>query len=183
MNELHTAEPPPQPQPPERRVKSVNFPDAALLDFANQRAEGLYGGNFSAYMIALVERDRALGESRRFLHDLEAGILEVIRPLGGRASAEGETFDFEIPRLGVIIVARSRFPRERHLEYQLLSAMQKIAVTSPNTRIVVVYPADIPEPEKDRFKQFEAAGIEGLRVGDLEATGLMLGEIAQGADE
>ena len=167
MNDLPAADSP--EKAPERRVKSVNFADAALLDFANQRADSLYGGNFSAYMIALVERDRALGESRRFLHDLEAGILAIIEPHGGRVSAEGEAFDFEIPRLGVVIVARSRFPRERHLEYQLLSAMQRIAITSPETRILVTYPTDIPEPEKERFKQFEAAGIESLQVCDVDS--------------
>jgi len=155
-------------KPPERRVKSVNFLDATLLKFANQRAEHLYGGNFSAYVIALVERDRALGESRRFLHDLEAAIIDVIKPHGGRPATEGEPYDFEIPRLRMVIVARSRFPRERHLEYQLLSAMQKLAVTSPETRIVIVHPADLTEPEKERFRLLETAGIEKMCVIDLE---------------
>lgn len=115
-------------------------------------------------MIALIERDRSLGDSRRALHDLDADILEVIQPHGGRLADEGEPYDFVIPDLNVVIAARSRFPRERHLEYQLLSAMQRIAVTSPETRILVVYPSDLATPEKERFKEFEAAGIEKLQA-------------------
>ena len=155
-------------KPPERRVKSVNFMDASLLEFANHRAEHLYGGNFSAYLVALVERDRALGESRRFLHDLEAAIIDLIQPHAGRPAAEGEPYDFEIRRLRMVIVARSRFPRERHLEYQLLSSMQKLAVTSPRTKIVIVHPADLTEPEKERFRLLETAGIENMWVIDLD---------------
>jgi hypothetical protein len=154
-------------KPPERRVKSVNFLDATLLEFANHRAEHLYGGNFSAYVIALVERDRALGESRRFLHDLEAAIIDLIKPHGGRPATEGEPYDFEIRRLRMVIVARSRFPRERHLEYQLLSSMQKLAITSQETRIVIVHPADLTDPEKERFRLLETAGIEKMWVIDL----------------
>lgn len=165
MNEIPTPEG--QEKALERRVKSVNFMDQALLDYANQRADNLYGGNFSGYITALIERDRSLAESRRTLHDLEARILRIIEPYGGRLGQESDLFDFEIPKLGVVIQARSRFPRERHLEYQLLNAMQKISFTSPLTRIIVTYPPDITDTEKDRFRQFETAGIENLRACDL----------------
>ena len=124
MNEITTPEGP--EKAPERRVKSVNFTDQVLLDYANQRADNLYGGNFSGYVTALIERDRSMAESRRTLHDLEARILRIIEPYGGRLGQESDSFDFEIPKLEVVIEARSRFPRERHLEYQLLSSMQKI---------------------------------------------------------
>lgn len=56
--------------------------------------------------------------------------------------------------------------------------MQKIAITSPETRILVVYPTDVPEPEKERFKQFEAAGIESLQVCDLAEVDSVLSEVS-----
>jgi hypothetical protein len=177
MNEITTPEGP--EKAPERRVKSVNFMDQVLLDYANQRADNLYGGNFSAYITALIERDRSLAESRRTLHDLEARILRIIEPYGGRLGQESDSFDFEIPNLDVVIQARSRFPRERHLEYQLLSAMQKITFLAPHTRIIVTYPPDIADAEKDRFRQFETAGIENLRACDLTEMERFIASLAQ----
>lgn len=167
----------------DRRVKSVNFTDQALYDFAMQRADNLYGGNFSGYVTALIERDRSMAESRRTLHDLEAQILKIIEPYGGRLGKESDPFDFEIPNLRVVIEARSRFPRERHLEYQLLSAMQKIAFASPLTKIVLTYPADLSAAEKERFRQFETAGIENLRACDLEEMSKFLAALSQGAED
>lgn len=165
MNEIPTTDGP--EKAPERRVKSVNFTDQALYDYASQRADNLYGGNFSGYVTALIERDRSMAESRRTFHDLEAKILQIIEPYGGRLGKESDLFDFEVPKLDVVIVARSRFPRERHLEYQLLSSMQKVSFTSPLTRIIVTFPSDIADAEKERFRQFETAGIENLRACDL----------------
>jgi hypothetical protein len=177
MNDITT--PAGQEKPLERRVKSVNFTDQVLLDFANQRADNLYGGNFSGYVTALIERDRSMAESRRTLHDLEAQILRIIEPYGGQLGQEADAFDFEVPSLQVVIEARSRFPRERHLEYQLLSAMQKISFTSPLTKIVVTYPPDIADAEKERFRQFETAGIENLRTCDLTELTRFLASLAQ----
>ena len=174
-----TTTPAGQEKPPERRVKSVNFTDQALYDYAAQRAENLYGGNFSGYVTALIERDRAMADSRRTLHDLEARILRIIEPYGGRLGQESDPFDFEIPDLKVVIEARSRFPRERHLEYQLLNSMQKIAFTSPLTRIVLAYPPDLADAEKERFRQFESAGIENLRTCDLTEMERFLAALGQ----
>lgn len=181
MNESST--PSEQDKPLERRVKSVNFADQALYDFAMQRADNLYGGNFTGYVTALIERDRSMAESRRTLHDLEARILKIIEPYGGRLAEEGDPFDFEVRDLQVVIEARSRFPRERHLEYQLLNAMQKVAFTSPLTRIVVTFPPDLAEPEKERFRQFETAGIENLRACDLDELKKFLESLADPATE
>ena len=177
MNEIPI--PAGQEKAPERRVKSVNFTDQALYDYASQRADNLYGGNFSGYVTALIERDRSMAEARRTLHDLEAQILKIIEPYGGRLGQESDAFDFEVPSLKVVIEARSRFPRERHLEYQLLSAMQKIAFVSPLTRIVVTYPSDLADAEKDRFRQFETAGIENLRACDLAEMERFLASLAR----
>jgi hypothetical protein len=163
---------------PERRVKSVNFTDQALYDYASQRADNLYGGNFSGYVTALIERDRSMAESRRTLHDLESRILQIIEPYGGRLGRETDPFDFEIPKLDLVIEARSRFPRERHLEYQLLNSMQKVAFTSPLTRIVVTFPPDIADAEKERFRQFETAGIENLCACDLAGLEQFLASLA-----
>jgi hypothetical protein len=124
-----------------------------------------------------------MAESRRTLHDLEAQILRIIEPYGGRLGQESDAFDFEIPELQVVIEARSRFPRERHLEYQLLSAMQKISFTSPLTRIIVTYPPDLADAEKDRFRQFETAGIENLRACDLTEMARFLASLAQPGTE
>lgn len=182
MNEIPTTDGP--EKAPERRVKSVNFTDMALYDYASQRADNLYGGNFSGYVTALIERDRSMAESRRTLHDLESRILKIIEPYGGRLGKETDPFDFEVPKLDVVIEARSRFPRERHLEYQLLSSMQKVAFTSPLTRIVVTFPTDIADAEKERFRQFETAGIENLRACDLAELERFLASLVQpGVDE
>ena len=170
-------------KPLERRVKSVNFTDQALYDFASQRADNLYGGNFSGYVTALIERDRSMAESRRTVHDLESKILQLIEPHGGRLGGKDDPFDFEVPKLDLVIEARSRFPRERHLEYQLLNAMQKVAFTSPLTRIVVTYPSDLADPEKERFRQFETAGIENLRACDLDEMKVYLASLADPATE
>jgi hypothetical protein len=177
MNETPNTEGP--EKAPERRVKSVNFTDQALYDYASQRADNLYGGNFSGYVTALIERDRSMAESRRTFHDLEAKILEIIEPYGGRLGKESDPFDFEVPKLDVVIEARSRFPRERHLEYQLLSSMQKVSFTSPLTRVIVTYPTDLADAEKERFRQFETAGIENLRACDLAEMVKFLASLVQ----
>ena len=182
MNDIPT--PAGQDKPLERRVKSVNFTDQALYDYASQRADNLYGGNFSGYVTALIERDRSMAESRRTLHDLESKILRIIEPYGGRLGQEGDAFGFEIPDLHVAIEARSRFPRERHLEYRLLSSIQKMLFLSPTTRIILAYPPDLSDAEKERFRQFETAGIENLRTCDLNEMAKFLAALAQpGADE
>lgn len=177
MNETPNTEGP--EKAPERRVKSVNFTDQALYDYASQRADNLYGGNFSGYVTALIERDRSMGESRRTFHDLEAKILQIIEPYGGRLGKQTDSFDFEVPKLGVVIEARSRFPRERNLEYQLLSSMQKLSFTSPLTRVIVTFPNEISDAEKERFRQFETAGIENLRACDLAEMEKFLASLAQ----
>jgi hypothetical protein len=164
----------------ERRVKSVNFTDVSLFDFANDRAQNLYGGNFSAYAMALIERDRSLSEARRTKNDLESLILDIILPHGGVIArsqdlfgpgdiGDGVLFDFKVPSLRLVIEARSRFPREKPLEYKLLSAMQRIAIQMPDYRIALVIPDDLAPQEKERFLQFEAAGIEALKVCDIES--------------
>lgn len=151
----------------DRRVKSVNFTDLDLFDYAMSRATNLYGGNFSAYVIALIERDRSLGDSRRVYLDLEHRILSLIRPHGGETLPENEAFDFRVSPLKLLIEAKSRFPRQREMEYQLLSSLQKAAITEPGVRIALVYPQDLADAEKERFRQLEAAGVEGLRVCDI----------------
>lgn len=154
------------PEKGERRVKSVNFTDPAIHEFAMRRADNLYGGNFSAYVMALIERDRSLGESRRLLHDLESQIMDIVEPFGGVASAASDPYDFAVPSLNLVIEAQSRFPRERQIEYRLLSAIQKVALTTPGKRIALVFPENLGAAEKERFRQFETAGIEGLRACD-----------------
>jgi hypothetical protein len=151
----------------DRRVKSVNFTDLELFDYAMGRATNLYGGNFSAYVIALIERDRSLGDSRKLYLDLEHRILGLIRPFGGQPLPQNHSFDFEVPELNLLIEAKSRFPRERQMEYQLLSSLQRASITEPGVRIALVYPTELAEAEKERFRQLEAAGVEGLRVCDL----------------
>ncbi len=151
----------------DRRVKSVNFTDLALFEYAMNRATNLYGGNFSAYVIALIERDRSLGDSRRVYLDLEHRILDLIRPHGGETLPGDEAFDFRVSALNLLIEAKSRFPRQREMEYQLLSSLQKAAITDPGVRIALVYPQDLADAEKERFRQLEAAGVEGLRVCDI----------------
>jgi hypothetical protein len=153
----------------ERRVKSVNFTDVSLFNFANDRAQNLYGGNFSAYAIALIERDRSLSEARRTEHDLESLILDIIRPHGGDIARSGDLFDFKVPSLRLVIEVRSRFPRDKPLEYKLLSTMQRIAIQMPDYRLALVIPDDLAPQEKERFLQFEAAGIEALKVCDIES--------------
>lgn len=151
----------------ERRVKSVNFTDLDVFEFAIRRAESLYGGNFSAYVLALIERDRSLGESRRLLHDLEQQILELVKPYGGDVAEDASApYDFSIPSLNLLVEAHSRFPRERQLEYRLLNSLQKVALTMPGKHIALVYPDNLSLPERERFRQFESVGIEGLRVCD-----------------
>jgi hypothetical protein len=151
----------------DRRVKSVNFTDLELFDYAMGRATNLYGGNFSAYVIALIERDRSLGDSRKLYLDLEHRILDLIRPFGGKPLPQDRSFDFEIPDLNLLIEAKSRFPRERQMEYKLLSSLQRASISEPGVRIALVYPTELAEAEKERFRQLEAAGVEGLRVCDL----------------
>lgn len=151
---------------PERRVKSVNFTEPDVFDFAMGRADNLFGGNFSAYVMALIDRDRSLGESRRLLYDLESQIMEIIKPFGGVDATEHDPFDFSVPALKLVIVAKSRFPRERQLEYRMLSAIQKVSITTPENRIALVFPETLGSTEKERFRQFETAGIDGLRVCD-----------------
>lgn len=157
--------------------------DQDLYDYAGRRADSLYGGNFSAYVIGLIERDRSLTESRRAFHDLESKVLQIIEPYGGRLAKSNAACDFEIPKLDVVIEACSRFPRERPLEYRLLSGLQKVALRSPNTRLVVVFPSEVTKPEKERFRQLETAGIENLRVCDLSELDKYLSSLAQAGTE
>ena len=165
-----SSSPVPSPNDPskgaERRVKSVNFADPAIYEFAMRRADTLYGGNFSGYVLALIERDRSLGESRRLLHDLESHIMDIVEPFGGIPAAANDPYDFSVPALNLVIEAQSRFPRERQIEYRLLSAIQKVSLTTPGKRIALVFPENLSAAEKERFRQFETAGIEGLRVCD-----------------
>ncbi len=154
---------------PERRVKSVNFTDLTLFDFANDRAQNLYGGNFSAYAMALIESDRSMSEARRSEHDLESLILEVIRPHGGEIARASDIFDFKVPSLRLVIEAHSRFPRDKSLEYKLLGKMQRIAMQMPDYRMALVIPDNLAPQEKERFLQFETAGIEALKVCDIES--------------
>jgi len=166
MNENPSSERNSSDKGPERRVKSVNFTEPDVFDFAMGRADNLFGGNFSAYVMALIERDRSLGESRRLLYDLESQIMEIIKPFGGGDAAAQDPFDFSVPALKLVIVAKSRFPRERQVEYRMLSAIQKVSITTPENRIALVFPESLGATEKERFRQFETAGIDGLRVCD-----------------
>jgi hypothetical protein len=166
MNNDPSSERPESDKGAERRVKSVNFTDHAVFEFATRRADNLFGGNFSAYVTALIERDRSSGESRRLLHDLEGQIMDIVAPFGGVVAASDEAYDFAVPSLNLVIEAQSRFPRERQIEYRLLSAIQKVSLTTPGKRIALVFPENLSAAEKERFRQFETAGIEGLRVCD-----------------
>jgi len=168
---------------PDRRIKSVNFMDQALCDYATLRADTLYGGNFSGYINALVERDRATAESRRALPDLESRILQIIARYGGTLARETDPFAFEIQHLYVAIKAVSRFPRERPLEYQLLSALHKIAQYVQYRHIIVTYPADAPAADKERFRQLASAGIDRLKVFDLGELELFLADLAAGQQQ
>lgn len=146
-------------------MKSVNFPDPELLEYATQRAEGLFGGNFSAYVLSLIERERSLAESRRTSHDLEDQIAEIIRPFGGKpADSQGKPFDFEVPSLHLLIEAKSIFPRGRTFEYRALSSLQKAALTPDVQHLALVVPDSVTSADKERFKTFLNAGIEKLQV-------------------
>ena len=151
----------------ERRVKSVNFMDQQLCDYACMRAAALYGGNFSGYINDLVERDRATVESRRAAPDFESKILEIIGRHGGVLSRQNDPFGFEISTLQVAIKAVSRFPRERPLEYQLLSDLHRCTTYPQYLQIILTYPSGAPAADKDRFRQIKSAGIDRLRVYDL----------------
>jgi len=49
----------------------------------------------------------------------------------------------------------------------------------PLTKIVVTYPPEIADAEKERFRQFETAGIENLRTCDLTELTRFLASLAQ----
>lgn len=162
----------------DRRVKSVNFTDQALFDFAIERAENVWGGNFSAYVINLIERDRNLGEATRAAQELEEYILLRIQPFGGKPSLRGGTaWDFEVPSLNLLIDVKSRFPRARQQEYAIISQYQRALLLNPGQRIIVIHPSNLPGPEKERFRQLESAGIEGLRVIPADDLAIFLDEL------
>ena len=168
-----------KPSSSDRRVKSVNFTDDDLYKFACRRSDNLYGGNFSAYVTELIDRDRSGNETRRSSHDLESRIFSLIEPYGGTHGPKDGLYDFEISNLDVVIEVQSRFPREKQLEYKLLNALQKISFNSPLTKIVVALPNSLPGPEKERFRQFETCGIENLRVCNLNELEVFLASLIQ----
>lgn len=53
---------------PERKVKSVNFIDESLFEFATRRSNDQFSGNFSSYILSLVRRDKSgeLPEEQEF---------------------------------------------------------------------------------------------------------------------
>jgi hypothetical protein len=57
--------------------------------------------------------------------------------------------------------------------------MQKVSFTSPLTRVIVTYPTDLADAEKERFRQFETAGIENLRACDLAEMVKFLASLVQ----
>ena len=54
-----------------RKVKSVNFTDEELFEFAIKRADAHFGGNFSRYMQELVVRDRSLPETKKLMPEID----------------------------------------------------------------------------------------------------------------
>ena len=152
-----------------RSVKSVNFTDQSLLDFASQRTDSLHGGNFSSYITALIERDQSMNWNFDSPHDFEDQILGIIKPYGGRPSMFTDVSGFEIPKINTVIEVRCRFPREKQMEYQLLNRLYRIAMSrfhSRSTSIILVYPQTLAGSEKEKFRQIGAAGFQGLIVCD-----------------
>lgn len=54
-----------------RKVKSVNFTDEELFEFAIKRADAHFEGNFSRYMQELVVRDRASPVTKKLMPEID----------------------------------------------------------------------------------------------------------------
>lgn len=154
----------PSTKPPERLIKSVNFTDQGLFDYAQERAESMYGGNFSAYVATLIQRERSEGESRRKIVDLEAQVSAIIAEFGGVEPSRRDAGDFHVPNAKLVIEVKSRFPRGRGQEYSTILQLNKIASFYQDHKLALVFPSDLTPQEEARFRQLETAGIEGFRV-------------------
>lgn len=152
---------------PDRLIKSVNFTDRSLFDFACRRADSLHGGNFTSYILALIERDRSLPEVNRASFAFEELIGSIVEEFGGQPVSDGSGCDFFVPSLNVVVEARARFPRERAGEYKMIGELHRVAARSPGVKSVLVYPDDLSLPEKERFNHVIAVGINSLKVMSL----------------
>lgn len=150
--------------PPSRKVKSVNFTDAALFDFATKRADAQYGGNFSSYILALIERDRSQPEALRATSPFEDSLRSTISGFAGQAMAANAGYDYAIPHLNVLVQAKHRFPKERKLEYAMLGSLQNAATSNPGKDVILVYPDNLPPQEKERFSEVTALGNPALKA-------------------
>ncbi len=170
--------------PSVRKVKSVNFTDTSLFEFATKRADAQYGGNFSSYILALVERDRSLPEAQRVSSIFEDSLHSlIITRFAGQATASDTGYDYALPKLGVVVQAKTRFPKERKLEYAMLGSLQNAATCNPDKEVILVYPDDLAPQEKERFSEITALGLPALKVLGTSEFKAFLEMKASSADE
>lgn len=168
--------------PAVRRVKSVNFLDASLFEFASKRADEQYGGNFSSYILALVERDKSLPETLRVTSNFEDCLYSIISRFEGQAVDPDTGYDYAVPDLNIVVQAKSRFPKERKLEYAMLGSLQNAAARNPDKECILVYPDNLAPQEKERFNEISALGLSTLKVLGTSEFKALLEKKASGAD-
>lgn len=166
-----------------RRVKSVNFVDASLFEFATKRADEQYGGNFSSYILALVERDKSLPERLRVTSNFEDFLYSIISRFAGQAVDPDAGYDYAVPDLNIVVQAKSRFPKERKLEYAMLGSLQNAAARNPDKECILVYPDSLAQQEKERFSEISALGLSTLKVLGTSEFMALLEKKASGADD
>lgn len=150
-----------------RSIKSVSFADPDLLVFANKKADHLFGGNFSAYVVGLIQRDQEGAQARQSGPDLEARAFYLLQPYGAAMAKSPQSFDFEVGSLRLVVEVRAKFPRDKVLEYALIGLLHRAAKERPGFHVALVFPDDLLPQEKERFLQLQGAGIEGLKVCDF----------------
>lgn len=166
-----------------RKVKSINFTDQALFEFATKRADEQYGGNFSCYMLALIERDKSLPETHRVTSIFEDSLHSIVSRFAGQAVNPDTGYDYAVPDLNIVVQAKSRFPKERKLEYAMLGSLQNAAARNPDKVCILVYPDTLAPQEKERFSEISALGLPTLKVLGTSDFKAFLERKACGADD
>lgn len=169
--------------PAGRKVKSVNFTDPALFEFATKRADAQYGGNFSCYILALIERDKSQPWIERVTSIFEDNLHSLITRFKGQAMTSDTGYDYAVPDLNIVVQAKSRFPKERKLEYAMLGSLQSAAARNPDKECILVYPDNLAPQEKERFSEISALGLSTLKVLGTSEFKAFLEQKASGADD
>ena len=164
-------------------MKSVNFTDPALFEFATKRADAQHGGNFSCYILALIERDKSQPWTERVTSIFEDNLHSLITRFKGQAMTSDFGYDYAVPELGLVVQAKSRFPKERKLEYAMLRSLQNAAARNPGKEVILVYPDNLAPQEKERFSEVTALGLPSLKVLGTSDFKVFLGMKASGADD